>query len=193
VRLDPAVGDGECLAVREQDSLVRTDAVGREFADALVAAGGVVDADETGARLVVVLRRVKQPSVARERAVAVEVPVGGCREQRRLAPIVDVEGERERAGTTREHHRLPAGAVECDVVAAAFERQLAQHRAVERQHNDRIAAVGTAACGDEITSRNAGIRILVEHAGKRVRRARRREAERGADQKVPPVNRHRAH
>ena len=85
VRLDPAVGDGQRLAVGEQDRLVRTDAIGRELADALVAAGGVVDADEAGARLVVVLRGVEQPAVARERAVAVEVPVGRRREQHRLA------------------------------------------------------------------------------------------------------------
>ena len=193
VRFDAAVGDGERLAVGEQDHLVRADAVGRHLADALVAAGRVVDADEAGARLVVVLGGVQQPAVAREDAVTVEVAVGRRREQHRLAAVLDVEGKRERSGPAGEHHRLAAGAVERDVVAAPFERQLAQHGAVERQHHDRIRSVGTAAGGHQIAGFDARSRAVVEHAGKRARSARRREGERRADQEMPPVNRHRAH
>ncbi len=172
---------------------MRTDAVGRDLADALVAAGRVVDADEAGARLVVVLGRIEQPSVAREDAVAVEVAVGRRREQHRLAAILNVEGERERTRAAREHDRLAARTIERDVVATPFERQLTQHCAVERQHDDRVVAVGAAASGDQVTCRNTRAGIVVEHARKCIGSARRREGERRADQEVSPVNRHRAH
>ena len=189
----PPLATASVLPSAQQDHLVRADAVGRHLADALVAAGRVVDADEAGARLVVVLGGVEQPAVARKYAVTVEVAVGGRREQHRLAAVLDVEGERERPGTAGEHDRLAAGAVERDVVAAPFERQLAQHGAVERQHHDRIGSVGAAAGGDQIAGINARFRAVVEHAGERARSARRREGERRADQEMPPINRHRAH
>ena len=152
VGLDAAVGDGERLAVGEQDHLVRADAERLQLADALVALRGVIDAEEAVARLVVVLGRVEQAPVGREHAVAVEVAVRRRREQHRLAPAPHIEGERERAGAAREHHRLAACGVERDVVAAVPQRQLAHDRAVEPQHHDRVGAIRAPACGDEVAT-----------------------------------------
>ena len=194
VGLDAAVGDRERLAVGEQDHLVRADAVGRELADALVAAGRVVDAEHAGARVVVVLGRIEQARVRREHAVAVEVPVRRRREQHRLARAVHVEGERERSRAPREHDRLAAPRRIGDVVAAPLQRHLAHDRAVEAQDHHGVAAVRALAGGDEIACRDR-VALLVagqlRHARERARR--RRQHQRRPDQKLPPVNRHRAH
>ncbi len=78
-------------------------------------------------------------------------------------------------------------------MAAAFERKFTQYGAVERQHDDRVLAIRAAASGDQIAYGNTRAGIVVEHAGKCIGSARRREGERRTDQEVSPVNRHRAH
>ncbi len=125
--------------------------------------------------------------------MAVEVAVGRRREQHGLGAVVDIESERERTGPAREDNGPSAGTIEGNVVAAAFERQLAQHRAVEVEHDNRVCPVGAPASGNEIAGGDARARVVVEHAGKGARGARRRNGERRADQEMPPINRHRAH
>ncbi len=175
VGLDAAVGDGEGLAVRQQDHLVRTDAVGRQLADAPVAGGRVVDADQPLARIGIVLGRIEQATIAGEHAVTVEVAVRRRREQLGLAPAVDIEGERERARTAGKDDGLAAGAVVGDVVAALFQRVFAQDGAVEREDDDGIGAVGAPAGGDEIARLHRIVRVRLEHAGKAARGRRQGE------------------
>ena len=63
-RVEPAVADGQRLAVCEQKDLMRTDAIARMFTDFFVIARHVVDADDAPLSLNVVFRSVEQPPVA---------------------------------------------------------------------------------------------------------------------------------
>jgi len=107
MRFDAAIGDGEGLAVGEQDHLVRSDAIGLELADTPIAAGHVVDAEHAASGLEIVLGGIEQPAVRREHAMAEEVPPldAGDGLRRRLSRRV--EHHREGAGAAGEHHRAP--------------------------------------------------------------------------------------
>ncbi len=73
---DAAIGDDHGAAVAKERDVVRLHALGGEFADLLVAGGRVAHADHALRVRIVVLRRVEQPAVGGEDAMAEEVPVG---------------------------------------------------------------------------------------------------------------------
>ena len=61
--LDAAIGDGQRAPVAEQQHFVRVHAMRGEFADAVEAAGRVVDADHAGRVFEVILGGVEQRAV----------------------------------------------------------------------------------------------------------------------------------
>ena len=63
-RVETAVADGQRLAVCQQKDLMRPDAIARMFADLLVIARHIVDADNATLAVDVVFGSVEQPSVA---------------------------------------------------------------------------------------------------------------------------------
>ena len=89
------------------------------------------------------LRRVDQAAVARENAVAVEVPVRRWGEQTGSRRSVDVEGERESAGRRAKRRRGEDG-IDGDVVAALLNGDLAQDAAVFGKNDDAIGIVREA-------------------------------------------------
>ena len=145
IGLDPAIGDGERLSVGQQDRLVRADAARREFADARVGIGRVVDADDA-------LRRRQNRS--RSRRAAFRPPNrrrgrrnGGPAARRKPAArarprmskaTAKVPGRRAKA-TAR-----PLSPVHREIMAARRQRDLADEIAALAEDHDGEAAVRAA-------------------------------------------------
>jgi hypothetical protein len=63
MRFDAAIGNGQGLSVRQQDDLVRTDAIGVKLTDPGIAALDVEDPDHPARLVEIVLGRIEQLAV----------------------------------------------------------------------------------------------------------------------------------
>ena len=142
---------------------MRTHAVGREFADAAEFRARVIDADDAGGIVEIVLGGVEQRAVGREHAVAEEMPAGDAGDGQRRVTAGVVEDHGEGAGLPGEDHRALRHRIEGDVVAAIGQVDRMQHLAGLGQDGRAIAAVALDEGGGE-----DGVR------GKRLRPGRRR-------------------
>ena len=141
IRLDPAIGDGQRLAVAQQNGFVRTHAVRREFADTTVGIGRVVDTNSAGPGLEIAFGGEQQPAVGGIGPMPEEVPVRACQEDLRSGPPLQVERDGKRAGAARERDRLPAGLMHRQVVPARRQRDFTNDLATLGKDHDGIAAV----------------------------------------------------
>ena len=181
MRLDAAIGDHHGAAVGKQCDVVRLEAVRGELADLLVTGRRIAHANHARGALIVVLRRVEQPAIGREHAVAEEVAIWLGGEPDRRARI-ERDGDAEAAGTARESDPFAAVGLERDVVAAL--RQLNRpHIAVLRVNSaaEKLPLI-VPACGGETFGVGRGRRACWQrqHGGTRGK----------ADQKAAAVEAH---
>ncbi len=128
---------------------MRTDAVGRDLADAGVVACRVVHAEDAALAIEVILGGVEDAAVGGEEAVALEVAVLRRREHRIHRQRVDVDRDREPAGPPREHHGGAGLRADGGGVAARIDPVAVEHLAV-RADDRHVEPAGSGAAGGHV-------------------------------------------